>query len=135
MTISCAQLVRGQENLDRMKREIDFIIKLCLNLLEKNEFLPGSARGITEGDMAYPEGGTVWGIHSFKEGVSIHFFWRNPTSQVVYDFNAWQRISPPAHIVQRMHEELPVFLRGMIDRFPPLEKRLLPYVEAAKVAF
>ncbi len=132
------ELVQGSRNINQMKKEIEHFFRMLAGLVGKE----------------------VWGDIDGPHGLSRRFpffdrdkdcgYWRldggnkrliyvicyidGPMGQEVgYRMGPSGREFPRTDRVQTVYDNLDAFLAGMIGLDPELEKRLLPFLDAAKV--
>lgn len=128
------QLLKGQQNMDRMRREIDWLIGMVIGYVK------------TYGEGVHPDARTfVWnGEHGrWIMKVTIPMLGSKELVveyEAVVGFTAYSsgggagRLKP--NHVQRTHEDLAYFLQGIDNEFPQqLKESWEPFVRAALVEF
>jgi hypothetical protein len=132
-----SKLIRGSEEIDQMKREINSVIHMVLGLIP-----PAEVRRIHSQAFDFPlaknsfgdQSGDEMGKWEFEENNGepyICCFLYNETSPSGPVFRTSGAISPHAEYVRTIHAGLPYLIEGLVKLCPELEKRMKPFIDAA----
>jgi hypothetical protein len=125
------QLLRGSQNIDRMRKEVECVVSMILGFL-----VPGEENFCATFDF---DGGK-WEIeisYSYNISMPIARCWlRKPFESTLAYINKSRelpmfKVGFNHEMVQEVHQNLPVFVLGMMKEFPELERQLKPFLDAA----
>ncbi|MFA5000849.1 MAG: hypothetical protein WC531_01310 [Candidatus Paceibacterota bacterium] len=123
------KLLEGSRNIDRMRAEVNAVVRMVLGLIDEWDDKRDGAVGRSSGVEGvcwsyYPKEGT-WVVDcscSTNMGRGYIVNKRHPNDYTI-----------PIGLVQRVHSSLPVFLKFMLGQFPDLLEKIKPLLEAAEV--
>ena len=132
-----SRLVRGSRNIDRMKDEVDELVRLVICFA-----LSGDRGGIrTKGCNSFETALRVWHIFwdvpaqdadNFSMRVECWVRYKSNSQTIAYDSGCTPSFCDP-DMVQTVYEGLPVFVEGMLRLFPDLADKWAPLIKAADV--
>jgi len=129
------KLTIGLPAIDRMKREVERMIRTILVLIE-----PDIIKWLTDRQETYGSHEFQWSIRKNIWGyLEIRGFRVNSTDKDRCFFlstnpNRDDAVNFSLHRVQEVHEALPLFVQWMTMEFPLLVERLQPFLDAADYA-
>lgn len=140
-------LVRGSDNINKMRSEIKMVITMVLGLVDSKtieKYLNFDEQGATYFRALDCEWILSWELKGKQEdmcisgiGLSLLDNSRIDTSVFLWnvsDVSFFTKIIPcNLDKVQMVYEALPVFVNGMLKTFPYLTERLEPFFKASKV--
>jgi hypothetical protein len=134
------KLIRGSHNIDRMRAEIDQVVRMIVGLLEKHYLglLNPKAEAIPFGvDLSYGVKG--WQVNAtFNPRKPQHnrFFvgyWLDTSSQPYY--TVIERKDPTTYLktedVALVYQALPEFVEGIMNKYPNIASKLQPFICAS----
>lgn len=141
-------LVRGSDNMNKMRSDIERVITMVLSLVDNNDiekYVNFDDQGATNFQSPDCDWILRWEVGRKNPGISAVSCYlvedSGTSSKRVLLFNVSQdlriilKTSQLCHLdkVQRVYEVLPVFVDGMLKTFPYLAERLEPFFKASKV--
>lgn len=122
------ELLQGSENINRMRREIDQVVRMVWGLAY-------DARGGTQRtayDSTFPCDSTDYVMHWRIMGSKVSLWKIGSVSIQLYcAVEGAEKIN--VEFVQVVHENLTFFVRGMVELFPGLQQKMEPFIKASKV--
>ena len=133
-----AKLLRGSQNLDRMKKEIDQLVKMVLGFVKKSA--SGPSRSIRfgreydtfkweiSGEVGHGMNPSLNHLGTrcllrFQGGWTMGWDTQNP------------HLDPASHKVQAVYEALPKLIEVVIAEFPEIQETWAHLIEASEVVF
>lgn len=125
-------IIRGQENIDRMKREIDMVVKAVVGLIPL---------ALKERSDMFPQDNTYFSF--CNRGCEWVILFRNGGFEVTctilvgggsYALQKGASYFPELRKIQDIHEALGVLLTGFMQ-FKAMQKHLAPFLDAADYEF
>ncbi|MBI2064669.1 MAG: hypothetical protein HYT62_01290 [Candidatus Yanofskybacteria bacterium] len=121
------KLIVGSETIDRMKREIDSTVKAVVGLV--NFFYDARASNIGR----FPSLRGTWYIWR-RSGHELKVEYLFEGSRVGYSTLLCVGKDINLRDVSDVHQDLPIFIEGMVKMFPYLTKNWQPILDAADYA-
>ncbi len=122
-----SQLIRGSEEIDRMKKEISSLIGIVCGLAADN---PGRQKPVVV-QKPFQFDSVTWFV-SFLDSV-------DPGRRIFVEITVHDRFysvrdlkNLPLQDVQVVHDSLPTFLAGMLTLFPRLSRDWKPFLHASR---
>ncbi len=129
MNVVIQGMLRGKEEIDRMKREIETIVGIILNLL-RNEKPPNVFE-----PAFFPFKKCEWKIEAIRERKGFEIScWVGQCREIAALYSINECLPFSFKSTQLIHESLPVFVEGVMKTFPEIEKRWQYLLNAAEKA-
>lgn len=128
------KLVRGSVEIDRMKREISTVVHTILGSVYRSEW------NTTEFAFTSADGKAAWYFNPYRDPAAGRVYFclshKATVDSAETQFMLYNDREGPSMVnVAIVHENLGVFVRGMLARFPVLQQRLFdPLLQAADAA-
>jgi hypothetical protein len=126
-------LIKGSHNIDRMRREIKEVVGMMLGLFADLY----ETRTINNGSIVEicRQKEFVWTISKEKNRLMGAEAWVELSSDLsgyVSGYNTSGTHSKELRWVKQVHDSLPMFVEGMMKKFPGLEEELRPLLAASE---
>ena len=144
MTNIAQQLLDGSAKLNRMKGEIDAVVKMVLGMIEKEDLDDWTRRCDLNGRhtssgwyMFFRSSDCEWGISYDERRKKIYVrcaleISSNGRSVMYHDaYTTERRETVKLEHILRVHGSLDVFIRGMKKEFPALKERWQPLLDVS----
>lgn len=134
MSFSSNDLIRGQENLDRMKKHIKITLEHCIRGLPAEEFREKARKGRNSSKLRIGGEDTATGwIIELENFGHIYKIQYTENLEHIYATMSDELYPPKLEYIQQVYASLPDLLERITSLFPNLEIHLSPYLRAAKV--
>lgn len=131
-----AQLVRGSEELDRMKREFRLVVTMIFNFVYADNPKSFTNYHFYSGDVEWLVkkhlDNTVLFVECWVAPVSLTAIYRDKNRR----YCAFTSEGHPSDIaredIRRIHRNMKVLIDGMFEKFPSLKQELRAFLEVAQ---
>lgn len=125
------QLLRGSDNIDRMRKEVECVVRMIIGLLE----LPRHETVVRKFENRECKWMLIW----YKEGSCLRrelpvvqcWLKREYGSRLAYSTDSGEINSFCMEVVQEVHQNLSGFVYGMLKDFSELCPKIRPFLVAA----
>lgn len=143
-SITPGKLLQGSHNLDRMKKEVEELISMLIGLAPISNSGPTTEITTTFADeqIEWVITGKIYLMSPRESHLSVECWLlykigntgsTGRTASYTTKNNWWGAC--PRENIQRTHDGLLVFVKGMIETFPDLQEYLKPFLTAAEKQF
>lgn len=143
-SITPETLLRGSHNLDRMRKEVEELISMLIGLALRSNSGPTTEITITFTDeqIEWEITGKIYLTSPEDSCLEVKCWLLNKigntgstrrTASYSTRSNSWGGC--PRENIQKTHEGLPVFVKGMLETFSCLQEYLQPFLVAAEKQF
>ncbi len=118
------KLIRGSQNIDRMRSEVIWVVGMILGFLEKESGLPEGGP-----ERSFHSNGCEWLLRRKIKGAGLVVQCLIEGEVAYYSTMRDPIFLPKA---QRVHDGLIIFVEGSIREFPFLAEKLKPLLNASE---
>lgn len=130
MDTTAHQLVSGQAEIDRMRKEIVFVTNCLAGFVKNSDCHPNSNFRYGKASLTKADGDLEWEVETIPfSGGNVSIRCRGSEGDLILSTRSLLPV--PLQYVKRVHRSLDVLLQKMLHDFPVLKQRLQPLLDAA----
>ncbi len=129
------QIVKGQENLERMKREIFMVVEVLLLIIKGQKGAKRTRN--TQKVIRSRSDQCRWEIFSLRDGsVSLRCWVKKGNISInSFSMDTNGNCEIGLGLIETIHDNLPMLVALMIRQFPTFERELEPIIKASTKEF